>query len=285
MANFIHRTNFQLIFSGNTPDYTEPTWKEIDTANYNDLKVEPAKYRTIDTDVARVMTQAEKDAYDAANPAPLPVPDLVKTEHRSDGSVTSGYIRYEGVWLDVTKSTTNTLSLTWNYPVDLLNGRFYAVIDQADNSDAADPADEFWSYCDIGVVGVTTQAHVANDTVINVSQTVIDNVDAGHFVVIGSGDTTKHEVVSKDTGALTITIGGTGLVDSPATSSTVSLYPYFAGIPGTGIKFPPGVKNMIFGGETFDGANLPTGKALIVEYTNTSATIDKRLIGDIVILY
>jgi hypothetical protein len=214
----------------------------------------------------------------------LPLTHL-KAEHRSNDSTVNGHIRYEGITLDVTKSTTNTVSLTWNYPVDLLDGRFYAVIDQADNSDASDPSDEFWSYCDIGVVGVTTQAHNANDTVINVSQTVIDNTDVGMFVVVGSGDTTKHEVVDKDTGSLTITIGGTGLVDSPATSSTVNLYPYFAGVPGTGIKFPQGMANMVFGGETFDGASLPAGKALVMEYTNASATVDKKLIGDIVILY
>jgi len=73
MAKFIHRTNFQLIYSGNSPDYTEPTWKLIDAATYNDLAVEPAKYRTIVSDVARVMTAQEKTDYDTANPDPTPV--------------------------------------------------------------------------------------------------------------------------------------------------------------------------------------------------------------------
>ena len=68
MGNFVNRTTFARIRSGNDPDYADPPWLAVPPGSPNEtvLDATPQQYLKISGDVLSEMTQGEKDAVDAA---------------------------------------------------------------------------------------------------------------------------------------------------------------------------------------------------------------------------
>ena len=67
MANVVRRADIILLRSVNTPDFQEPTYKLVTSAEADVIQLIPVKYRKFDAgDNVVEMSQAEKDAVDAA---------------------------------------------------------------------------------------------------------------------------------------------------------------------------------------------------------------------------
>lgn len=64
MARFIHRTTYEYVTSGHSPDYPTGTW--LKNPNLSGVSGVPQKYWKVVGDTVVEMTQAEKDAVDAA---------------------------------------------------------------------------------------------------------------------------------------------------------------------------------------------------------------------------
>lgn len=68
MSNFVNRNDLSFVRSGNDPEFPDPPWLVVAPGSGNDTVINtvPQQYRKIAGDVLSEMTQAEKDAVDAA---------------------------------------------------------------------------------------------------------------------------------------------------------------------------------------------------------------------------
>jgi hypothetical protein len=209
--------------------------------------------------------------------------EVVRLAHRAlaDTDIV-GHLRYHPIKISaIAPDTSGEQSITFLYPIDIVAGRLYGVVNDADKANAADPDDEIIAYCEIGVVGIVAQAASINDTQLTVSSTVTDNVDVGHFVVI---DSNEYEVIAKDIENFTIDISP-GLIAAAAVNDTVSLRPYFAGTPTNPMRFTAHRVDYDWGRDTIDSTRLPTGKALVIKYVNKDTVLTKSVYGEVAILY
>ena len=73
MANVINRTTLVFLTSVNDPEYADPPWLVVPPGSENEAVIAavPTQYRKIAGDVISEMTQAEKDAVDAATVAAI----------------------------------------------------------------------------------------------------------------------------------------------------------------------------------------------------------------------
>lgn len=124
------------------------------------------------------------------------------------------------------------------------------------------------------VVGAITQDASIGDTVLNVSQTVIDNVKVGYYLAIfdGTNEDNLGRIISIDKTASTVTVQ-TALVSSftAATPSYVKITIFmvpFAYLEGSGnnINFEGSVKSSF----------IPADTIIHVAYTNVTGGSDRK---------
>lgn len=136
---------------------------------------------------------------------------------------TGGHFRIDSTKIDVTGATGTTFIHDFVYPHDISTLNIQIMADQECRGDYFDVI--------VGpdtIVGALTATGASGDTVINVSSTVIDNVDVGAFVELFGGP--AHEmtrVLTKDSVAGTLTLQN-ALTDTYAPGTYVRMNIFMA---------------------------------------------------------
>jgi len=250
-----------------------------------------------------------------------------RLEHRANSNTpTVGHIRYERILMTgIGPKSIGRQTFTWKYPVDISSGYLYGAVDEVDGQTAMEYGDEVVAFIDVGVVGIITDDYDTGDTILQVSQTVIDNVDVGDYIIlIGNPDnsSSSQSIPSKssmssessnssesldnvssssssgyaDTNTLarevitknidTLTLTlDKGIPEDRGAGDFVQLNRYFIGRPDARIVLVPSSTNHQWGQDTLDSSQLPAETKLVVEYYNNSSTKTKVSAGILTILY
>ena len=140
-----------------------------------------------------------------------------------------------------------------------------------------------WVIAPNTVVGALTSDVATTDTVISCSQTVIDNVQVGFFVDLFDGVNTDDlgEVLSKDTGANTLTISTAATQQFLASSPTyVRMSIYFLKDSEFGHPW-----RLVYGEGKIKSSYVPANTVIKVSYNNIHPTLDKRVVCAIELMY
>lgn len=122
---------------------------------------------------------------------------LTHVHIQEENIATGGHYQAQGYKVDVTQDGDNELILSFPMNTGLLAAKW------ANLSKYKDDEIEFLVGEDT-VIGTLTANHLSGDTILNVSQTVIDNTSVGYYLKINSQDVGR--VLSIDSGALQVTV-------------------------------------------------------------------------------
>jgi hypothetical protein len=177
-----------------------------------------------------------------------------------------------------TALANQTTSFSFSYPmtISLLDAQFVS---------AAENTGDTWSWViyENTTVGAITSDVAISDTVINVSSTVLDNVDIGFYVNLFDGVNTEqlNRVVAKDSIAGTITVEtASSQAFAAATPTYVRMSVYFCKDMEFGHPW-----NVIFGDGKIRTTTVPANTSIKVDYTNNHASDDKRIVVYIEYMY
>jgi hypothetical protein len=124
--------------------------------------------------------------------------ETIKVKIQEEYVPTGGNFRCEGKKFTIAANTTTSQTVSWPYNISVLQSFFTSTAEQEGNilDVVTGPAT---------VVGTLTSSIASGVTVLPVSLTVIQNMNLGYEVLIGSD--LLGEVISIDENALTLTIG------------------------------------------------------------------------------
>lgn len=181
---------------------------------------------------------------------------------------TAGHYKTKGFKFDATNDTTTSYDFSFPYDVEILAGEFNSVNSiQGDDIELVVAPDT--------ITGVTTQAHVTSDTVINVSQTVADNAAMGYWLTLGS-DEYVITAIDKVDKKVTISPGLTGnLAASSLVKQTIKMVETLYLEPSINIRL---------GWTKIGSSYIPAGTTLRMKYNNTDSTT-KEIVFMLDVLY
>lgn len=187
--------------SANTPDFESnpnallnPDLSGVTGANW-------LYWKYADPDVVE-MSVSEKEAIDAVTPAPTPEVVRILEESLDSTKRTGGHYRAEGLSFNISASANiKTKNFTFPIPISILS--FEYVPESTMEGDKISTL-----IAPNTVIGTITSDVAINDTVINVSQTVRDNLELGYHVRLDDGTNNEElgQVTAIDNGAGTITV-------------------------------------------------------------------------------
>ena len=170
------------------------------------------------------------------------------------------HYRAVGIPFDAAPGETNNHDFSFPYPIALL-----AVICSGHN--VGDKVD--FQVAPDTVVGAVTQDVSASDTVINVQDTVTENVDVGDYVTLDDGtNDEEHLCVEKDEENHTITL------DTGVTNAYEAATPTYVKITkkmGVGIELGS-TDRYELGQSKIGGSFIPANTTIRVRYTNNGGS-------------
>ena len=181
---------------------------------------------------------------------------------------TNGHYQARSESMEISQQGITTHDVEWPIPIVLFTGAF--VIKNENLNDEAS--------VEIGpdtIVGIITSDVAENDTIISVSQSVIDNVDPGYYVKLYDGANTSSlaRVLSKDKEALTLTVETASDNAFSASSPT-----YVMQTVRMVTSFKMCAEGQItLGHGKIGGSNIPAGTKLRLIYDNK--TTDSKEFG------
>lgn len=190
---------------------------------------------------------------------------------REESTPTGGHFRAETVVMDIAAGpdVTTTITRSWPYPISVLG---FSVAVGAEHE-----GDVLHIYApENRIIGALTSSINPTDTVIPVSQTVIDNIAIGFSVKLDDGVNSNDlgDVLSIDKVNNTITMQ-TAAVNSFSASS-----PTYVKITVCRVKdfelSKPGIYNI--GEKKIGGSYFPANEVAVVKYLNKSASLKKLVI-------
>lgn len=168
-----------------------------------------------------------------------------------------------------------TLVKSWPYPISLENFSFATDTDHEGDFLTIELPSQL-------LIGAITQNVTASDTVINVTQDVIDNVAIGFSLILTDGTNTDDigfiTAIDDTNNQVTVTVGATNSFLA-ATPTTVLLTVYALKDYEIG---PPARR--IFGSDVIGTLHIPTGLAIKASYLNKSSSA-KTLIFEYEYMY
>lgn len=188
-------------------------------------------------------------------------------------SPTGGNFKCETIVFNASASSTQTHEVQFLFDISILAVYMVTTNDQTGDQMEVIVAPET-------LIGVTTAPVSAGNTVISVSNTVIENIYKGYKVIITDGVNTDSlgYVISKDPVASTVTVQ-TAATHSFAAGSLVKISVYYV----ENYEFGPAWEYVI--GESKIGASkLPANKIVRINYTNNGQA-QKRIVIKLEYLY
>ena len=212
---------------------------------------------------------------------PVTVVETTKIVQIEEESVaTGGHFSTETVAFDATASTTTTHNHSWPMKVSVMSVSINPVIsDTAADSQEGDTFEI--SIAPDTTVGSLTVDAESGATVLDVQQSVVDNIKVGYWVTVTDGTNTDDcgRVLAVDTSAKTITV---------ETATTVA----FAAATPTYIKqtvkmvpsFEIGTGRITMGDDKIGCSSIPANTTARIKYTNNTAN-QKRARFNVEYLY
>jgi hypothetical protein len=207
-------------------------------------------------------------------------PNEVRIQEENTPSA-GGHYSFHSEKLVAAANTITTLDMSFPFDINILASKVHITADMEGDILS-------WSVSPNTTAGTITSDVNINDTVINVSQTVIDNVDIGYHIRLadaGDPDGTNeelHRVIAKDEVANTIT------VEVPATQAWLASGPTLVQINIYylwNVEIGPGVHNIEPGKSKIGAAHLPANTIIRAIYDNKHATDTKIIVTYIEYLY
>ena len=182
--------------------------------------------------------------------------ETIKVKIQEEYVPTGGNFRCEGKKFTIAANTTTSQTVSWPYNISVLQSFFTSTTEQEGNvlDVLTGPAT---------VVGTLTSSIASGVTVLPVSLTVIQNMNIGYEVLVGSD--LLGEVISIDENALTLTIGtATGSAYSSGAVVKMQL---------TNIKnfeITGDCSRVVIGASKTGGKHLPANLPVKLTYQNNS---------------
>jgi len=207
-------------------------------------------------------------------------PNEIRIQEESIPSA-GGHYSFHSEKLIAAANTVTTHDMSFPIAINILSSKIHITADM--EGDVLS-----WSISPNTTVGTITSDVSINDTVINVGQTVIDNVDVGYHVRLADQadpDGTNEElcrVIAKDEVAKTIT------VEIPATQAWLASGPTLVQMNVYylwNVEIGPGVYDLEPGKSKIGSAHLPTNTIVRAIYDNKHATDAKTIVTYIEYLY
>lgn len=188
---------------------------------------------------------------------------------KEESTPTGGYFKTETVVMNIDASSTFEQSYSWPYPISIL--AVYLVTTSAHEGDNLEI-----SVSPKTTIGTITSNVTANDTVITVSDTVIENAAVGHKLYLDEDDLGYIISINADTKQVTVT---TAAANSFSSGTAVKRTVFYAENYEIG---PPW--EYIVGESKIGGSYLPANATIYVKYTNNEAD-SKKFIARLEFLY
>lgn len=188
----------------------------------------------------------------------------VKVLEEDANQRTQGHYQGRGLKMSIPASTgTYNEDFTFNFPICLMSMEYVPTLAMEGDEFCALVAPET-------IIGAITADVTASDTVINVSPTVLENIQIGYVVHLD--DLTNKdplgEVLAIDKAAGTITVE-TGAVNGFAAATPTYVKQTIVMAKDVRIN---GVARVELGSTKIGGSYLPTGTVIRIEYHNHSGT-------------
>ncbi len=197
--------------------------------------------------------------------------NIVKVQEET--TPTGGHFHAVTKVINATASTTTTADYTWPFPISISAIYFVSTSDHTgDHLEMIGAPDT--------TIGAITQAVAATDTIINVSDTVVDNTEKGYYLKLSDGTNTDDlgRVLNVDKVNKTVTVE-TAAVNafSAATPTYVVQTIYLTGGPEGGPEiFEIGAPwRHIFGRSNIGSSYVPAGMVMRLRYIEKGATTKK----------
>jgi hypothetical protein len=207
-------------------------------------------------------------------------PNEIKIQEEAIPS-SGGHYTFHSEKLVATANTITTHDMTFPIDVNILASKIHITADMEGDVIS-------WSISPNTTVGTITSDVSINDTVINVSQTVIDNFDIGyHIRLADAGDPegtneVLNRVIAKDEVAKTLT------VETPVTQAWLASGPTLVQMNIYylwNVEIGPGVHNIEPGKSKIGSAHLPANTIIRATYDNKHATDTKIFVTYVEYLY
>lgn len=216
----------------------------------------------------------------------------IEQDARGEGLPQTGlHLRYERFWLpNVAPGAVGEQRKTWAYPVDILSGMVFNIVDSSTGKEALDVEDECVVWADMGIVGVVvpdgdglSSLSSGDGTVsIPVSPTVTQYLDQGDYVVFPGVHNDPLEVIAVDKERCRLI-----LAESPGSlppGTYVSGRRYFVGTPTEWMRTGGRIPDYEWGSDVLDSSRIPAGKSVVFEFRNTGSAA-KTLTGQVALYY
>ena len=161
--------------------------------------------------------------------------------------------------MEVASGASETVDMTWDYVITIQSLMiFYKTMNPGDSIDLYAKPDT--------PVGALTQPAAIGDTVLHVSQAVVDSSRPSHLVKLINGGTENGlgRIVAVDRAALTITTStATTDIFAAGTTAVVTAITYALGMP-----VPPFQTHFGVGGDAIEGTDIHPGMVVRIVYHN-----------------
>ena len=201
--------------------------------------------------------------------------DTVKI--KEEEILTGGHFSVEGICFTALANQTTSYSISFPYPINVINIQFPLISLFSGDSLYVETAPDT-------IVGTITSDVTTNDTVINVSQTVIDNIYIGYRVKLD--DTTNIDdllrVTAVDRVNLTIT------VETPSPRNYLAATPTYVKMSIRYLNVQEFNSSPIvlgIGNYKIGASYIPSGVNTTCTYVNNSTMTDKKVVAYIEYLY
>lgn len=192
-------------------------------------------------------------------------------------SLTDGMFQGIVYYFNAPANSLKEVDFTLDHDIDLLAGRYY--------NDNCQAGDGICLQVRIGIVGTIEADAAVNATVLNVSSTVTDNVNIGHWISIGSeracgASLSEYLVTDKDATAGTLTVLRADRSGGLSEAYTSGQYIYLI-VKMTIARNESGYQDRMpcipgmtfeFGREKVGGSGIPAAKRIRIGFENTHAT-------------
>jgi hypothetical protein len=201
-------------------------------------------------------------------------PDIVSIKQETTN--TGQHYRWDSIAFDALANQTTTYTFSYPYPISVLDALM--ITDTENKGDIIT-----WRIAPDTTIGALTADVAVNDTIINVSSTVTDNIALGFHCNLFDGVNTDElgAVIGVDSVAGTITVETAATQIFLASSPTyVRMNIYFLKDVEMG---HPGRLNI--GDSKIESSYVPANTVVECQYTNNHETLDKRYVAYLEILF
>lgn len=267
----------QYLQSADTPAYTGNPNTLINPDLTNVVNVNYVYWKYVDPDIVE-MSAAEKTAIDDFLSQSIVDTIQILEEDPDENRRTGGHFRAKTLAFDVPIGAEwHYTNFTFPYPISLLSMEYVGINALIDDRILINIAPHT-------TIGSITSDVTASDTVINVSQTVLDNVEVGYKVELDDGTNVDDLgwVLAKDDIAGTITVETAAVNGFLATTPTLVKQT----IPILDeIEIDYTTASITIGATKIGGSYLPANTVIEFGYFNGDASAGKRFRAILEFLY